>query len=178
MSTPLSAHFHHSSPPQAPLFSYMGWSFSISVVLFLTLLIQIHGSGRSFVESGCNLFQGSWVYDNSYPLYDISMCPFIEQEFDCESHGRPDKFYLNYRWQPTGCNLTRYYLHSSLFLSLLFLFLFLTLPFHFIFFLTTHSGRHRFTHACFFASDICFSFMFFSCVQNYVFSAKSLLILI
>nr|XP_007146400.1 hypothetical protein PHAVU_006G037200g [Phaseolus vulgaris]ESW18394.1 hypothetical protein PHAVU_006G037200g [Phaseolus vulgaris] len=108
MSTPLSAHFHHSSPPQAPLFSYMGWSFSISVVLFLTLLIEIHGSGRSFVESGCNLFQGSWVYDNSYPLYDISMCPFIEQEFDCESHGRPDKFYLNYRWQPTGCNLTRF----------------------------------------------------------------------
>ncbi|KAG4377561.1 hypothetical protein GLYMA_18G151000v4 [Glycine max] len=101
-------HHHFGSP--------MEWSFSISVVLFLTLLIQIHGSGyldhkqaRGFVENyGCNLFQGSWVYDDSYPLYETSQCPFIEREFDCQNNGRPDKFYLKYRWQPVGCNLTRF----------------------------------------------------------------------
>ncbi|CAJ1964480.1 unnamed protein product [Sphenostylis stenocarpa] len=86
----------------------MGWSFSISVVLFLALLFQIHGSGRSFAENGCDLFQGSWVYDDSYPLYESSLCPFIEKQFDCRNNGRPDKFYLKYRWQPTGCNLTRF----------------------------------------------------------------------
>ncbi|KAG4377562.1 hypothetical protein GLYMA_18G151200v4 [Glycine max] len=101
-------HHHFGSP--------MEWSFSISVVLFLTLLIQIHGSGyldhkqaRGFAENyGCNLFQGSWVYDDSYPLYETSQCPFIEREFDCQNNGRPDKFYLKYRWQPAGCNLTRF----------------------------------------------------------------------
>jgi len=85
----------------------MGWSFSISAMLFLTLLVQIQGRGRSSAESGCDLFKGSWVYDNSYSLYNSSMCPFIEHQFSCEINGRPDNMYTKYRWQPAECNLTR-----------------------------------------------------------------------
>ncbi|KAI3949263.1 hypothetical protein MKX01_031616 [Papaver californicum] len=58
--------------------------------------------------NSCDLFQGSWVYEESYPMYDSSKCPFVGEGFDCQGNGRPDNAYLKYRWSPSGCEIPRF----------------------------------------------------------------------
>ncbi|GAA0162360.1 hypothetical protein LIER_39402 [Lithospermum erythrorhizon] len=52
--------------------------------------------------SKCNLFKGQWVVDASFPLYQSSSCPFIDDQFNCGA--RPDELYLKYSWKPGTCN--------------------------------------------------------------------------
>ncbi|KAK4490668.1 hypothetical protein RD792_001359, partial [Penstemon davidsonii] len=55
----------------------------------------------------CDLFDGNWVLDDSYPLYNASECPFVEQGFNCLGNGRMDEDYLKWRWKPKNCQLLR-----------------------------------------------------------------------
>ena len=56
----------------------------------------------------CDLFEGNWVWDESYPLYQSKDCSFLDGGFRCSENGRPDLFYTKWRWQPKACNLPRY----------------------------------------------------------------------
>ncbi|KAJ0983869.1 hypothetical protein J5N97_002225 [Dioscorea zingiberensis] len=57
-------------------------------------------------EKECNVFEGSWVYDEtSRPMYQEHECPLVEEKITCQAHGRPDKDYQHWRWQPHSCSL-------------------------------------------------------------------------
>lgn len=58
-------------------------------------------------EESCDLFNGRWVWDEERPLYKEAECPYIQPQLTCQEHGRPDKDYQHWRWQPHGCSLPR-----------------------------------------------------------------------
>ncbi|CAN1235940.1 Protein trichome birefringence-like 10 [Linum perenne] len=69
------------------------------------------GSRVGFLDpggDGCDVFDGNWVWDDGYPLYDSKDCAFIDGGFRCLENGRPDSFFTKWRWQPAHCNLPRF----------------------------------------------------------------------
>jgi PMR5 N terminal Domain len=59
------------------------------------------------VERECNIYDGQWVFDESYPLYGTKSCSFIDEGFSCEANGRTDQDYMKWRWKPNHCNIPR-----------------------------------------------------------------------
>ncbi|KAK7355092.1 hypothetical protein VNO80_14337 [Phaseolus coccineus] len=55
----------------------------------------------------CDFFDGEWIKDDSYPLYEPGSCNLIDEQFSCIQNGRPDKDYQKYKWKPKGCSLPR-----------------------------------------------------------------------
>ncbi|KAL6958012.1 hypothetical protein U1Q18_041172 [Sarracenia purpurea var. burkii] len=65
-------------------------------------------SGNVSVVALCDLYVGSWVKVDGYPLYRPGTCPYVDEAFDCQSNGRPDSEYMKWRWKPDGCELPRW----------------------------------------------------------------------
>ncbi|MFS8027598.1 putative PMR5 domain, trichome birefringence-like family [Helianthus anomalus] len=54
-----------------------------AIILFALVL-----GPKAYACDECDLYQGSWVYDESYRLYDSLECPHIRMEFDCIKYDR------------------------------------------------------------------------------------------
>lgn len=89
---------------------------SCSFVSLYTLLVDVgfsnEGNTTTVKETereeggGCDVFRGRWVRDElTRPLYEESDCPYIQPQLTCQEHGRPEKEYQRWRWQPHGCDL-------------------------------------------------------------------------
>ncbi|XP_039145861.1 protein PMR5-like [Dioscorea cayenensis subsp. rotundata] len=87
-------------------FFFIQAQFCFSAVVFA---VQKHRRQSLLTaETSCDIFTGSWVQDESYPLYYFSSCPVIDPQFNCQLFGRPDSNYLHYRWKPATCELPRF----------------------------------------------------------------------
>uniref|UniRef100_A0A5B7A100 Uncharacterized protein n=1 Tax=Davidia involucrata TaxID=16924 RepID=A0A5B7A100_DAVIN len=56
----------------------------------------------------CDLYLGTWVKDEEYPIYKPGSCPYVDEAYDCQNNGRRDSEYLKWRWKPDGCDLPRF----------------------------------------------------------------------
>ncbi|XP_051181537.1 protein trichome birefringence-like 6 [Lolium perenne] len=56
----------------------------------------------------CDVYDGRWVFDESYPLYTSNSCPFVDEGFSCEANGRTEQKYTKWRWQPAHCDIPRF----------------------------------------------------------------------
>ncbi|XP_020207434.1 protein trichome birefringence-like 5 [Cajanus cajan] len=56
----------------------------------------------------CDLFTGTWVKDENYPIYQPGSCPYVDEAYDCKVNGRTDTLYTKWRWKPDGCDLPRF----------------------------------------------------------------------
>ncbi|GAV69425.1 PC-Esterase domain-containing protein/PMR5N domain-containing protein [Cephalotus follicularis] len=83
-----------------------GYMYVLPSLSQATLEDDISPSNKSI--DGCDIFDGSWVVDDTYPLYNASECPFVEQGFNCLANGRRDKDYLKWRWKPRKCDIPRF----------------------------------------------------------------------
>uniref|UniRef100_A0A1D1Z7K0 Uncharacterized protein n=1 Tax=Anthurium amnicola TaxID=1678845 RepID=A0A1D1Z7K0_9ARAE len=98
------------------LFLLLHHAETASGAVLLGLRRHAHGGGgqrrRPVPETNqtaCAIFEGSWVRDETLPVYQASGCPaVIDPQFNCQFYGRPDSDYLRYSWKPTGCDLPRF----------------------------------------------------------------------
>ncbi|CAN6862039.1 unnamed protein product [Brassica oleracea] len=70
--------------------------------------IRVKNEFKKIELTSCDIFDGSWVFDDTKPVYSPGYCPFVEDKFNCFKNGRPDSGFLRYRWQPDGCSIPRF----------------------------------------------------------------------
>ncbi|KAG6432557.1 hypothetical protein SASPL_104137 [Salvia splendens] len=114
----LAGNYSKSSMFQSVTAIFMFGSILCFIVVMGSSYFYMFPSSETVVDTGrsrdgnnmskeCNVFDGKWVVDDSYPLYNASDCPFVEHGFDCVGNGRKDRDYLKWRWKPKNCEIPR-----------------------------------------------------------------------
>lgn len=61
------------------------------------------------MSSTCDLYDGRWVKDNTYPLYQGRQCAWLAKNWACRNGlERPSFAFENFRWQPRQCDLPKF----------------------------------------------------------------------
>ncbi|KAM0945997.1 putative PMR5 domain, PC-Esterase [Dioscorea sansibarensis] len=53
----------------------------------------------------CDLSVGKWIPKAEGPSYTDETCHYIASYTNCLRNGRPDRGFLHWKWQPSGCDL-------------------------------------------------------------------------
>ncbi|OIV95233.1 hypothetical protein TanjilG_21623 [Lupinus angustifolius] len=92
---------------------------SLLIILVLLPLIRnltqsssskiIYGASLETTERNrCNIFSGQWIPYPKESYYNNNTCPFILDQLNCISSGRPDKEFMKLRWKPDECELPQF----------------------------------------------------------------------
>ncbi|CAE6087951.1 unnamed protein product [Arabidopsis arenosa] len=92
--------------------------FLLSLLIFSSVVVDVLpflrigllSSSSQTVTKECDYSEGRWVRRTSSDnglLYGEE-CRFLDSGFRCHKHGRKDSGYLDWRWQPHGCDLPRF----------------------------------------------------------------------
>ncbi|KAI3427475.1 PMR5N domain-containing protein, partial [Psidium guajava] len=108
--TVVSRHFH------VPIVIGFLFTFLLAIsasYIFVVPSLKHTSNGDTSSQSNesmslCDVCDGSWIQDDSYPLYNATECPFAEQGFNCLGNGRTDAQYLKWRWKPKNCDVPKF----------------------------------------------------------------------
>ncbi|KAJ0972109.1 hypothetical protein J5N97_020068 [Dioscorea zingiberensis] len=101
----------YSASPSLTSIASILFLSSLAFALYLFAFRRIPATSPEFFfgpGQDCDVFAGSWVPDDTYPLYNSSECPFAERGFNCLANGRTDTGYLRWRWKPSNCDVPRF----------------------------------------------------------------------
>ncbi|KAG1369721.1 putative protein trichome birefringence-like 8 [Cocos nucifera] len=77
-------------------------------IFFSFLPSSSHVTHKDHDHQVCDYSYGQWVWEEGYgSRFYGEDCPFLDPGFQCRGNGRKDTAYLNWRWQPYGCDLHR-----------------------------------------------------------------------
>ncbi|XP_061361679.1 protein trichome birefringence-like 5 [Gastrolobium bilobum] len=68
----------------------------------------VDNGGGDAAWKECDLYTGTWVEDENYPIYKPGSCPYVDEAYDCQINGRTDTHYTKWRWKPHACDLPRF----------------------------------------------------------------------
>lgn len=103
---------------------FVSFIFLLSLLIFSSLVIVINlssfepllrfglfsSSSSQSLKKDCDYSKGRWVRrtsSSSLGLLYGEDCGFLDPGFRCRKNGRKDSGYLQWRWQPHGCDLPR-----------------------------------------------------------------------